>query len=52
MVCYIGWENETCFSAGSYTSTAKFGLHKMQKQKSRHSEDTDVGERLTGRQVS
>jgi len=40
------------FSAGSYTSTAKFGLHKMQKQKSRHSEDTDVGERLTGRRVS
>ena len=40
------------FYAGSCTSTAKHSRKKMRTRKGRHSEDADVGEKLTGRQVN
>lgn len=38
--------------AAKTTAMMKYGLNKRQKQKDQHSEDTDVSDRLTGRQAS
>jgi len=50
-VCVLAIECGNVLYAGSCMSAAKCRHTKMQKQKGKHNEGVDVGERLTGRQV-